>query len=919
MSEQDSASETFQRKISKLTQEKHLLRTRLNILKREDNPSSKSREQTRRTQQIEDITNRIALIDEGLKKNKYFLARAEDRPIAELSNLLQNLSVETERREKSFNKLEEFINLTAQSDMVFHSPTRSEEKKNEETVTNTVAPSGEMASNKAIASGETVAISGVETPLVSSEPLVTIASLSKQRVSFANIDSSEANTSNVGTESAGALTFSSTPKPTSKADVRTTMIYGSKVAPNTFEFPPTYENPEARAARLEKERFLKNEFDKRMELEYNMNNRPGKNTGAIPKAFKSTSQSHNNFDLDFELLQGEQKMIEDSIKASQRLMTQNLEHDWNNNINKFSEPNSLMYDGAKVAGASYEGAGAQNFKHSETIWRENPYKSGNDRPTPLEIKVGDEPKVINLIDQSISNLEMNRNSPYDNELPGQMQATRNDSLNLNHSHLSGGMDRNHSDHRNVFGQQYPQTIIRNENFNRNMNQSNQIAPRNANLNQSNNPYSNRGMNSNIPVGENFQHQANTQVAPRNANNNAQMNEGRNNMVRDSFLRRLRIIPKFSGDSFKDLRDFIDTAETLYYSCLNGAEEQEFYEQMALQLRGEPKLIVSRLENLEWVNVKETLLKKFAYLSNKDVLTSQIENLHQEQGESITKYTERARNLLREKNSIYSHLTEEQRTEHNRLARRAFSKGILDNKLREKIMIRGAGSLEDAIAFAIEAENDALTEVPRSELYCRFCHMNGHREKQCRRKESDNSDIGKLASAIRSLGFNNRNTTGNFPNNRRNFGNMNGNLGNMNRNFGNMNRNFAPSFRPNFARNGLGPNWNQNRYNDNNFARNGFNPNWNQNRYNDNNFSNENRNNNPFNRGPNWNQNRDQGQANQNQNQNNNFLQNRGNFQSNSRQQQRSNNVVRNARINTVQMNPHREIENDDFLIEQTEN
>lgn len=182
-----------------------------------------------------------------------------------------------------------------------------------------------------------------------------------------------------------------------------------------------------------------------------------------------------------------------------------------------------------------------------------------------------------------------------------------------------------------------------------------------------------------------------------------------------------------------------------------------------------------------------------------------------------------------------------------------------------------------IAFAIEAENDALTEVPRSELYCRFCQINGHREKQCRRKQNDDSDIGRLASAIRSLGMNNRS---NFGNNRRNFGNMN-------RNFGNTNR-FNSNFNPNFNRNN-------------------FNSNWNQNRNNDNNFPNRNWNNNPLNRNTN------QGQNQNNQNQNNNFLQNRNNFQQNSRQQQqRTNNVVRRARINTIQTDPEINMHDEEF-------
>lgn len=866
MSEQDSASEKLQKKIFKLTQEKSLLRSRLNSLNKENNPSSKSREQARRTEQIEQINKRIILIDEELKKEKYFLARAEDRPIKELKKLLKNPAVETAKGENKLNKLEEFINLTAKSDMVFHSPTKSNETKSLETVTNTEAKNNNL-DDKA--------------PPVTSEPLVTISNVDKQKVSFANIDEKGAHNSNIDTEGAKSLAFTSTPKQTtSKADVMPTSIYGSKVTPNAFEFPPTYENPELRAARLERERFLRNEFDKRMELESNMN-REFKNTGAIPRVqFKPTVKPQTYLDLDLELLQSEQKMIEDSIRMSQRLEAQGSGHNQIENLyppqsNVSKNENNLSRIGRTEA---------HNFEQDEVTWNENPRKFINYKPTPQRMNLGREHKIMNLVENSYSNQEVNQNSPYDQGFLGQQRprmSTRNE--NLNYSYPSGEMNQNSFDNLNQFGPR-PQMVVQNENFidsypNRDTNQNfsaqqyTHTAPRNENFNRLNYSYQN------TPTGGNFPIRANTQVASRNTNYNALMNDGQNNnTVRNSFLRRLRIIPKFGGDSFKDLKDFIDTSETLYYSCLNGAEEQEFYEQMALQLRGEPKLIISRLENFDWINIRDTLLKKFAYLSNKDVLTSQIENLHQEQGESLTEYTERARNLLKEKNLIYSHLTEEQRTEHNRMARRAFSKGILNNKLREKIMIRGAGSLEDAIAFAIEAENDALTEVPRNELYCRFCHINGHREKQCRRKESDNSDIGRLASAIRSLGFNNRFNQNNFRNNQRNFGNMN--------------RNFAP-----------------------NFNRNSFNPNWNQNRNNDTNFWNGNRNNNPFNRGQNGNQSQNQA----NQNQNNNFAQNRGNFQSNSRQQQRTNNVVRNARINTVQTNPHMEIRNDDFLMEQTEN
>lgn len=43
-------------------------------------------------------------------------------------------------------------------------------------------------------------------------------------------------------------------------------------------------------------------------------------------------------------------------------------------------------------------------------------------------------------------------------------------------------------------------------------------------------------------------------------------------ARETFLRRLRMIPRFDGDSFKDMKDFVDIVNTLYNSCLNELEE-----------------------------------------------------------------------------------------------------------------------------------------------------------------------------------------------------------------------------------------------------------------------------------------------------------------------------------------------------------
>lgn len=96
-------------------------------------------------------------------------------------------------------------------------------------------------------------------------------------------------------------------------------------------------------------------------------------------------------------------------------------------------------------------------------------------------------------------------------------------------------------------------------------------------------------------------------------------------ARDTFVRRLRAIPKFNGEAYNDLRDFVDIMTTLYTTCSNQTEEDELYQHMLLQLRGEAKSIVLNLNNANWHTIRETLLSHFSYLSNQSVLTSQLEN------------------------------------------------------------------------------------------------------------------------------------------------------------------------------------------------------------------------------------------------------------------------------------------------------
>lgn len=129
-------------------------------------------------------------------------------------------------------------------------------------------------------------------------------------------------------------------------------------------------------------------------------------------------------------------------------------------------------------------------------------------------------------------------------------------------------------------------------------------------------------------------------------------------VRQQFLRRLKLIPKFDGATHKELIYFIDIADTLYNSCMNEYEETEFQEQMALQLRGEARQVLNDARDSNWETLKTKLYTHFSHLANKDVLNSQLENMKQEKDESLSKYVERARKLLQEKNAAYKYLTED---------------------------------------------------------------------------------------------------------------------------------------------------------------------------------------------------------------------------------------------------------------------
>lgn len=290
-----------------------------------------------------------------------------------------------------------------------------------------------------------------------------------------------------------------------------------------------------------------------------------------------------------------------------------------------------------------------------------------------------------------------------------------------------------------------------------------------------------------------------------------------NKPRKTFLERLKLIPIFNGDSYKKLQEFVGVANTLFASISNSAENDEFIQTIFLQLRNEAQIIID-YENPVWENIKENLLHQFSHLLNREIINSTLENLRQKSTETLTEYAERARKCLNDKINSYQFLTNEQREDYDRVARKSFARGLHEKTLRERVINYNSKSLNGAISYAIDMENENVNTISNNELFCKFCKNSGHRERDCRRKQSQNG-IGQLISALQSLKPTNQNRqySNNYGNNnQRNYNNQYQNNQNWNNNRyqnhnPNNNYNTNPqnsNQRSNLNRNLNNPNYNQ---------------------------------------------------------------------------------------------------------------
>lgn len=370
-----------------------------------------------------------------------------------------------------------------------------------------------------------------------------------------------------------------------------------------------------------------------------------------------------------------------------------------------------------------------------------------------------------------------------------------------------------------------------------------------------------------PTHHNYDHSNRNTSHISNDGNGNQSFSDQNPQCRKTFMKYLESIPLFSGQSREDLMNFIEISDTINAFCTNEVEYVEFITKITFQLRGEARSVLSNGTN--WADIKNALLSKFQYLSNRTILDSQIENLRQAKDENLTKYAERTRKLLAEKNKSFYSLSEEQKTEHDRIARKFFARGLENRKLRDIMVIQGCPSLEETIGRSLEIENELVNTISQQEFNCTYCKRPGHRATECRSKQNNSSPIGQLASILQNLSFQNNQQQ---PNNWNNS-NKNNSFGNNNNN-ANYGRNGSNNNNANYGRYGSNnSNFNQNNSNPNNQRNyqngsNGFPNNYPNN--NSGNYSNNNSSNYPRNNSNNSNYNNNQrGNSNYNQNRPNN--------------------------------------------------
>lgn len=245
-----------------------------------------------------------------------------------------------------------------------------------------------------------------------------------------------------------------------------------------------------------------------------------------------------------------------------------------------------------------------------------------------------------------------------------------------------------------------------------------------------------------------------------------------NKIRQEFGEILKNIPDFDGEKEQDLNNLLHVAE-LAYNASNSLEEMNaFYLSMKLHLRGHAyRIIYNDPSTKTWDQIRDRLSREFAYLRpDKNLINKQLETARQLEGESIEVFSRKIITYANQKRTAYSTFTSEQEDDLNSQMIRSFVTGLRGDRLRGRLTLYSSEKYSAYISKALEIEKGADMDIPNRELYCNYCHRNGHREINCKSKQEKSSGISQLSSILNNLATGTRPKTIQATNNQSTAGN-----------------------------------------------------------------------------------------------------------------------------------------------------
>lgn len=200
-----------------------------------------------------------------------------------------------------------------------------------------------------------------------------------------------------------------------------------------------------------------------------------------------------------------------------------------------------------------------------------------------------------------------------------------------------------------------------------------------------------------------------------------------------------LIPEFDGNS-KELPLFIENMDMLWTQVPdNDQARNRFTLTLRLKLRGKAaEALKNATAQTDWPTIRNTLSTNLRSKTSTQVAQLELSRVKQYSRENTEDFGNRVLKLLETLNSSYDPSVEQvitnfYKTTNDELAKRAFEDGLYDNKLKERVIAGNKQNLKETIEYAREQELRLKPPNTLQKNRCNFCGLEGHIEKECRKK------------------------------------------------------------------------------------------------------------------------------------------------------------------------------------------